>query len=506
MRKIKSLVPGLVIDYKKPWRILNYKRDKSLNPDSVITDYILDSAGQVTSVLDGRGISYAKEYDSRGRNVATIEAVGSEVEARSETLYDANSNVIEKRSTRYFDEEDIAGYEKATTKFTYGRRNKLLQKVTAPASDISTIVDYSYYDDGRVKSTSNPYSVSESSSAEENRAEMLRLWHQCCGRPQATVDQAGHGQITNNDFYGNITHLINVSDVLEHSGSYHNPIDAKTLREVTRRYDSRHRLIAETVWLSPLGEVDPNNVPIAEDSSLGLTTSYVYYDSLFNEDGSLVDERLTSSYEQLQARGISLASGSARLVVNPEGEISVVVRDGLSRLILSGIIDKNNYNLLTYNTQGYDELQDGLLVNSSTSSLGNKTQKLIDAAGKVRVLIDAQGERSNRSYDANGNLISYRDANGVGQDCVYDARNRDTICTDTNGDETRKVYNAANQVIRSFDAKGQMSSAQYDSLGRKVVTTDRVLATTNYTYDSRNNLLSITDAEFKTTNYEYDRP
>jgi len=56
-----------------------------------------------------------------------------------------------------------------------------------------------------------------------------------------------------------VTHSAVVEDVASHT-NLNDPLDAKTLQEVTTRYDARGRVVARTVWLVPRGAVDPNNV------------------------------------------------------------------------------------------------------------------------------------------------------------------------------------------------------------------------------------------------------
>ena len=506
VRQVKTLTP--FVNFNNLEQIATAER--SSNANYLITDYELDEAGQMLAMIDPRGIRHEMEYDSRARMTAKVEAVGSEVEARMEKLYDAQSNLIEERHPRYFDENDTNGYQQCHTTYTYTRRNFVKSMIDASSSNIAATVDYSYYDDGLLRSQTDPYTSEESASSAVKTHQ--RLWHICCGRPQAQIDQDGHGEITNNDFYGNITHIINVSDVLSHSSNYHDPINSKTVQEVTKRFDSRHRLVAQTLWLSPLGEVDPNDVPIATNKNQGLTTTYEYFDEVIGINGLITDSRLQKLYEQLVADGVvltgnanNIAIGSAMLMINPANEHHLTFYDGLRRQLATAVIKRSDYKPLTWQTYHYDNLRNGLLEVTTKDSQNYKKTMRYDGAGRMLASIDEKGQITSFTYDGNNNRLSFRDPNGVGQDCEYDERNRDTLCTDTTGDITRKEYNANNQVIRSFDEKNAMSSMDYDARGRKITMTDRVLATTTYTYDGSSNLLSVTDGQFKTTLYEYNK-
>ena len=77
-------------------------------------------------------------------------------------------------------------------------------------------------------------------------------YHTCCGRLQVVIDPLGNGQITNTDYYGNITHSATVEG-LPPVGTYdwNDPVDATTLNEITTRFDARHRPTHRTVWLEP---------------------------------------------------------------------------------------------------------------------------------------------------------------------------------------------------------------------------------------------------------------
>ena len=483
IRTVKGLVPSFELaDFTA---VEALARDLQANADYLITDYELDEEGQKVATIDPRGIRHEMTYDSRGRNTQSTEAAGTAVAATSSTEFDANSNVTAQVSPRGL-----------RTEVTYTRRNKVASKTEAAGTVDSATMFMTYLADGRQDLTT------------DYRGNILqKIWHLCCGRPQASIDQAGHGSITNNDFYGNITHIINVEDVASHSADYHNPIDAKTLREVTRLYDSRHRLIAETVWLQPLGYVDPNDVPIAGINGIpaeqGLTTTYTYFDSVTDYPPTL-----NNLLAELAADGTTFdvnSDGSAVLVTNPAGEMSVQIQDGLGRELSSAILDPNDTSVITWNTQKYDVLTaDGLLETAQIDAIDHTKKSQSDAAGRIIKTIDTESNATLFSYDANSNRISFRDANGVGEDCVYDERNRDIQCTDTVGAITKREYDADNNIVKEIDAKSQESTYVFDNRNRKTSQTDRLNGTTKFTFDSNSNLVAIEDAQGSKTFYTFD--
>ena len=87
-------------------------------------------------------------------------------------------------------------------------------------------------------------------------------------RSPADVDGSGTNKrgatITLQDHVGNPTYLACVNDV-DAVTDFRNPPIGIILSVVTTRFDPRNRPIARTVWLTPPGLIDENNVPIAGD-------------------------------------------------------------------------------------------------------------------------------------------------------------------------------------------------------------------------------------------------
>jgi len=507
-----------------PVMALTRKVDPDPNGKYVITDYIYDDAGNLIETIDGRGISSTTTYDSRGRAIEQVAAAGTPVAAKTETDYDANGNVIEVRSPRYFDVNDTNGYQNAKSVMTYNGRNRLASRTEAPGTAEASTESYTYTVDGRLDTRTD---------ARGN--DWQTIYHACCGRTQATIDPLGHGTITNNDYRGNVTHQATVSDVASHT-NYHNPDDTKTLGEVTTRYDERNRPIARTTWLVPLGVVDPNNVPIAGlagvPSSDGLTQRWFYDDDL--DDGQGLDAGITvakidgsgsftlsiaSLLTELSADGTDLgatgsasADGSATVTLNGEDEISVSISDGAGRSVAQGILEQSG-TAITWSTIQHDTIVNvanfgDVLETARHDALNHITRSRTDGAGRTIESVDAENFVSTFSSDANGNQIAVRDPNSVGQDCTYDALNRDIQCADTlelaNNWNRKKAYDVAGNLVKETDAKNHDTLHAYDSRSRRVSTTDRLGGMTIRAYDAGGNLLSLTDPENQTTSYTYD--
>ena len=348
--------------------------------------------------------------------------------------------------------------------------------------------------------------------------------------PPADVDGDGDlersATVTRHDFHGNLTHEGRVEDVdqvsfpnVAQTGSNSTDLpDAGTLSETTTRYDARHRRIASTTWLVPLGPVDPDAVPIAGGGQSGdpavtvggevqgLTTTYAYDDDL--TDGQDLEVAYATQVSARLGGGFFTtgSDGSAVAMTNPEGETTVRFADGAGRTVLSvdptGDASSTDFDTLA----GLPSF--GQVVETvHTDPLGHGTASQTDGAGRTLATIDAEGHSTTYAYDANSNLVSFRDPNGVGEDCGYDLRDRKELCYDTEeGPENARVYgyDANSNLVTSIDASGTPDTCVYDARDRKTVCTDRVGAVTTYAYDPNSNLLSILDGEGGLTSYAYD--
>jgi len=276
------------------------ERSDDNNALFVITECIYDSEAQKVVTVDGNGNISFIEYDELGRQKLSIYALGSDEEVRNEAIYDDNSNVIESRGPRFFSETNADGTPFAdVNNYTYNGRNLRQTQTTATGSDVEATQSWTYYLDGRSNQTF------------DFRGNFTRsLWHLCCGRFQASIQRDGtSADISNTDFYGNITHTAAVKDFDLNTEDFHNPIDVDTLEESTTRYDGRNRPTFMTSWLTPLGKVNdearPNlgngDIPIADivSSRSGDIIINVTNDSAFDES---TFQGLTTAYEYDRGR------------------------------------------------------------------------------------------------------------------------------------------------------------------------------------------------------------
>ena len=382
-----------------------------VNGEYLITDSELDAAGQQFATIDPRGVVHATEFDSRGRTVKSVEAATdaasydpadfedgivetalAAIAAKTETDYDDQSNTTEVRHPRFFDTTDTEGENTCKTVRTYTRRNLTETETVAAGADA-----YVAGDPLKVKVTrSFTYRLDRTAdtTTDFRGEDWATLWHLCCQRaivaidPTATVDDSGTdkqaGGVTFYSGYGDATHRGTIADFANftaptgeiNDASYNTDLtDADTLREMTTRYDARHRPTHQTVWLVPAyeqggtGAINPQNPPIVGGGDTidpplevtgvkqGLTTRWLYDENLTDGVGldsaagvSVPNLSGTGSFSvsiadlltELAADGTSFAAGSdgyAVVVINPEQELSVSISDGAGRAVASAALD-----------------------------------------------------------------------------------------------------------------------------------------------------------------------
>ena len=503
-------------------------RSSTLNPDYTVKDAITDKNGRPETVVDERGTISSTVYDTAGRVIRQIAAVGTPVEAKTETDYDDAGNAIQIRSPRYFDASDVNGYQKCKTVMTYDGAGRVLSRTEAPGTAEAGTESYTYDVEGRQKTRTDARGKIWTTS-----------YASCCGHSVSSKNPLGHGSITNQNSGGQTVHTAGIADVDSHS-SLLNPVDAKTLQETTTKYDALGRSVASTVWLQPLGLVDVAAPPIAGFGGIagtqGLTTQTLYDADLSDNagletaGGMSVTNPLGGTYTvSLSAAiaklgqgiaqggaGITFAAGtpgSAVVNLNAENEVSFSISDAQGRSLMSGIVAKpvgagTASTLRTWSCQIPDSTETinskVYLTSLSVDALGNTTKSRSNALGHTVQSVDQGGNISSVQYDAGGNAIVSRDPNNVGQDCVYDQLGRRTQCTDTVGSVTKTGYDKSGQQITATDAKNKVTLYAFDARGRRWKETDRLTYPTEWSYDAAGNLLSLKDAENQVTSYGYN--
>ena len=447
VRTIRELIPGGV---PAGTALATVARPTAANPPFVIEDRTYDNAGQLLTVVDGRGITSRYEYDAQGRQTAMIQAsaVPSGLTAlsyRMEFRYDAAGNRTHVVHPRTGQAGETGSF---ITRSTYSGRNLRLSEIEADGRS------------GESATRSWTYTLTgKPATAKDFRGKTTSFtYYPCCDRLHQVTAPGGFVTTTLYDKHGNVT------GVQDPNGN-----------TTSRSYDPRHRL---------------TSVTNAENE----VTTYTYDDTATDGTG------LSATYATTVS-GLGLgtnANGQIVEVKNHLGETEVEIRDGLGRSLRRR--DGNG----NATTMAYDTVISSLVETRVTDAGGHVVRSCADGAGRVREQYDAESRKTTQTFDANGNRLTVRDPNNVGLTCVYDAADRDTQCTDTAGAVTRRTYNAHGSVLTETDALLQVTSHVHDGRERKTRTTDRIAGVTTFAYDANRNLTKITDAELRVTDYVYD--
>jgi RHS repeat-associated protein len=147
-----------------------------------------------------------------------------------------------------------------------------------------------------------------------------------------------------------------------------------------------------------------------------------------------------------------------------------------------------------------------------TDREGNTTQFEYDQAQAhyLDKIIDPLGRTGIKNeYDASGRLKRILDANGNPVEMIYDPNNSIQKVKDALGNETVYEYDDRGNVVTEIDAEGKITKRVYDNNNnvlKETVISDRSGPdgfTTEYTYDSNSNMLSTKDPLGNTTYYTY---
>ena len=394
------------------------------------------------TLFDSTGLTLAR-FDGRGVQTSYQYDAQRRMTSQTEavgTPEAATTSIVYDAQGNVIARQNARGF---TTSATFSGRNLLLSQTEAVSTPVAATTTFTYSPTKKVATVTDALLRTTSNT-----------YGLCCDRLVRVTDPLGFITAMAYDFVGNRTVMT----------------DANNLATLTT-YDARNR-------------------PVTITNAAGETTTLAYLDSAaaLPESGGL-------------GLGAS-ADGSAMITINPRGERSIAIRDGVGRTV------RNVDGLGHQTTMAYDlpvtDAGTALVAMTSTDPLAHTTTAYQDGAGRTRVSLDALNKRSTMGFDAAGNRVTWRDANNIGMDCVFDARNRDVQCTDTTGAVTIKTYDANNNLVATTDALLKVESSVFDPRDRKTSTTDRVPATTTFTYDAVSNLLSITDAEGGITLYQYE--
>ena len=176
----------------------------------------------------------------------------------------------------------------------------------------------------------------------------------------------------------------------------------------------------------------------------------------------------------------------------------------------------NKVTTITVNTQGQPLTIKDPLNNITTFAyelgdliavkdpLNRETKRMLDAAGRLRSVINPLGQKTVYTPDALDRITQLTDAiNGVTQ-FGYDANSNLLTVTDAKSQQTVYTPNNMNRTVTRKDPLLNTETYTYDNNGNLATVLDRKSQTTTYTYDPLNRRTKTTFHDGTSTNYTYD--
>jgi RHS repeat-associated protein len=439
VRTVHGLMPSFTVaDHAA---LLAVARSGAPNPAFVVEDRELDSAGQVTATVDGRGSRNEMSYDARGNPMVTRLAVGTAESATTTTVFDPSGNKISSIGPR------------STVVISYTGRNQVASITEAFGTSEASTTSYSYTATGKVAAVTDPLGRTT-----------MNVYGTCCDRLAQVVDALGFMTRFSYDPVGNRTAVV----------------DANGLTTTTT-YDGLNRSVLVT-------------------NAAGETTVRRYDHDL--GDGVGVEVEYPSA---LSGLGLGNgAGGQAIVTTDASGRVTVVVRDSLGRerrqvdgignavttehdVVADGLLQMAVIDGLgavrAYRSDGLGRIR------SEIDPSGRVSQSAFDATGNRVSWRDANGVGQDCTFDARNREVVCTDTAGAVKRTTFDVDSNRTIEVDGLGSPTNHSYDLRNRKVSTRDRVGAVTVFAYDMVGNLLSITDAEGKVTQYSYNANNMLV-----------------
>ncbi len=516
---------------------VNKLKDRTTG-EYLTTQFLYETVGRphfISSIKDARGKTpMLCEYDDSGRLTATVDADGNRIEmqhdltGKSETVFDRAGNpTVHTYDTRgnVTSTTNAHGY---TTTRTYDANNNELT-VTNPLGHTTS---YTYDGNNNRTSVTDPLG-NKSTFTYDAYGNQLTSTDPLGHKTTNTYDGSGNlltttnalGQTTTNVYTdGNLTATYDVNGDLVSSFGYDgsgNMTSSTDRNNVTRNfsYDPNGKQTGSTfTWTDQNGTlgtktlttqtiynaadqvvktIDPegnesttvyNEIekPVQSTDKLGNTTTTVYDDRGNVIETQYADGTVSRTVYDIMGRGYLTQD---RHVPGATANGSRSIYDAVGRVIRSERLEDVKVTV-SGNSITLDSV--GAVISSTSSTF--------DAAGRVLVSTDAEGNQTKYEYDAAGRSLATTDALGNRTTYEYDAAGRQTKVTDALGRETRFEYDAMGRRVKTIFADNTSASVVYNTLGQKIRETDQSGISTEFEYDAMGRLAKVIKPEVTDAN------
>ncbi|MDI3465366.1 MAG: Rhs family protein [Nitrospira sp.] len=411
--------------------------------------------GNLTKITTPNGRYLTFTYDSSNRITQVNDILGRTIIY----TYDANGNLWK-----------VTNPLSGVSEYTYDASHRLL---TAKEPNGNTHVTNTYDANGRVAtqtqadSTTYQFVYTLNGSGDviqtdvtDPRGYVKRFTFNSAGLTDTITEALGQpeAQSTTYEWQTGTNLLLSVTDTLSRKTAY--------------TYDSKGNVLTVTRLATT-----PNAV----------TTTFTY-DPTYSQIATVTDplnHTMTLGYD---TKGnlttiTNALSKTTTITVNTQGQ-PLTITDPLS-----------NQTTFTYQLGDLIKVKD---------PLNRETQRMLDAAGRLRSLINPLRQKTIYTPDALDRLTQLTDAiNGVTQ-FGYDANSNLLTVTDAKSQQTVYTPNNMNRTTSRKDPLLNTETYTYDNNGNLATVLDRNSQTTTYTYDALNRRTKATFQDGTSTNYTYD--
>ncbi len=412
-------------------------------------------AGNLTKITTPNGRSLTFTYDTSNRITQVTDILGRTIIY----TYDASGRLWK-----------VTNPMSGVSEYTYDTSHRLL---TAKEPNGNTNVTNVYDANGRVQTQTQAdsttyqfaYTVDGSGNVTQTdvtnpRGFVTRYAFNSAGLTSSVIAAFGQpeAQQTTYEWQAGTNLLLSVTDQLSRKTAY--------------TYDSKGNVLTVTRLATT-----PNAV----------TTTFTY-DPLYSQIATVTDPLSHTTTFGYDTKGNLTTITNAlnkvtTITVNTQGQ-PLTIKDPL-----------NNQTIFTY------ELGDLISVKDP---LNRETKRMLDAAGRLRSIINPLGQKTVYTPDALDRITQLTDAiNGVTQ-FGYDPNSNLLTVTDAKSQQTVYTPNNMNRITSRKDPLLNTETYTYDNNGNLATVFDRKSQTTTYTYDPLNRRTKATFQDGTSTNYTYD--